>query len=390
LGREFLLGKNRQSHRGNIKEDRYRAVKRRLNLIIGLLISAVFIYLAFRRVSFGEILYSMKHANYWLILPNMIIVIFLMYIRAERWRYLLVPIGSFKSRHLFPSVMIGFMANNILPARLGEVVRAYSLGAKVEKSRSAIFASIVLERLFDSLSLLAMFWLVILFIPFPPFVKQFGSITLLANLCIILFLLLLKYKTSFIIKMVLRTLFFLPAALSDKIDSIMRRFAEGLNAFRRIRTLVWVIFWSIFLWLATALSNYFVFMAFGIYPNIAASFILLLFVAAGVMLPSAPGFVGVFQAATIGAFALLNQLGLLGNQMTWIKARSVALAAPLSPQMAIGSIGPLCDSLGLFGISKGESLSFSIILWLCQYLPVTLLGLYYLKREHFSLKAVEA
>jgi glycosyltransferase 2 family protein len=365
-------------------------VKKRINLIIGLLVSAAFIYLAFRRVSLAEIGYSLKHANYWLILPNMIIVLFLMYVRAERWRYLLVPLGTFKSRQLFPSVMIGFMANNILPARLGEVVRAYSLGAKVEKSRSAVFASIVLERLFDSLSLLAMFWLVILFIPFPPFVKKFGSITLLGNLLIILFLLLLKYKTSLIIRMVLKTLFFLPEPLSDKLDAIMRRFAEGLNAFRRKRTLLWVIFWSIFLWLITALSNYFVFMAFGIYPSLAASFILLLFVAAGVMLPSAPGFVGVFQAATIGAFALMNQLNILGNQMTWTKAGNVALTVPLSPYAALGSIGPLCDSIGLFGISKGESLSFSIILWLSQYVPVTLVGLYYLKREHFSLKAVEA
>ena len=365
-------------------------MKKRLNLIIGVIISAIFIYLAFRRVSYVEIWDSLKHANYWLILPNMIVMILLMYIRAERWKYLLTPIGNFKSPQLFPSVMIGFMANNILPARLGEVVRAYSLGAKIEKSRSAIFATIVLERLFDSLSLLAMFWLVILFIPFPPFVKKFGSLTLLGNLLIILFLLSLKYKTSLIIKLVLRTLFFLPSAFSDKLDSIMRRFAEGLNAFRRRRTLFWVIFWSFSLWVATALSNYFVFMAFGIYPDMAASFILLLFVAAGVMLPSAPGFVGVFQAATIGAFALMNQLNILGNQMTWIKARALALTMPLFPQLAIGSYGSICDSLGLFGISKGESLSFSIILWLCSYLPVTLVGLYYLKREHFSLKAVEA
>jgi len=320
----------------------------------------------------------------------MAVVILCMWIRAERWRYLLVPVGSFKSRELFPSVMIGFMANNILPARLGEVVRAYSLGAKMEKSRSAIFASIVLERLFDSLSLLAMFWLVILFIPFPPIVKQFGSLTLVANLCIILFLLILKYKTTLMVKLVLNTLFFLPSKLSNKIDTIMHRFAEGLNAFRRKRTLFWVIFWSVFLWLITALANYFVFMAFGLYPSVAASFILLLFVAAGVMLPSAPGFVGVFQAATIGAFALLNQLNLLGNELTWIKAKSVALTIPVFSNMAVSAIGPICDSFGLFGISKGESLSFSIVLWLCSYLPVTILGLYYLKREHFSLKTVEA
>ncbi len=364
-------------------------MKKKLNLILGLLISAIFIYLAFRRVRLDEILYSLKHANYLLILPNMAIVLICMIIRAERWKYLLEPVGDFSTNRLFPSVMIGFMANNVLPARLGEVVRAYSLGSKSGQSRSSIFASVVLERVFDSLSLLAMFWLVILFIPFPAPVKKFGVITLFINILLILALLLLKRRTAFLIKVALKALFFLPGSISDRLEHVMNKFADGLDLFRNGRALWMVVFWSIFLWIITALSNYFVFMAFGIYPSVAATFILLLFVAAGVMLPSAPGFVGVFQAATIGAFALMNNLNLLGHHMTLIKAKTVALTAPAFAGTAAAAIGPLSDSLGLFGISKGEALSFSIILWLCQYLPVTLLGLYYLRREHFSLRAVE-
>jgi hypothetical protein len=364
-------------------------VKRKINLIIGVLISAIFIYFAFRRVRLSEIIYSLRHANYLLILPNMAIVLFSMVIRAERWRYLLEPIGKFKIKDLFPSVMIGFMANNVLPARLGEVVRAYSLGAKTGQSRSSIFASVVIERLFDSLSLLAMFWLIILFIPFPPTIKKFGFVSLAINFGIVIFLLLLKAKTASMVKLAIRLFFFLPRAISEKLESIMNKFAAGLNIFKRKKTLALVILWSGILWLITALSNYFVFMAFGLYPNLAASFILLLFVAAGVMLPSAPGFVGVFQAAAIGAFALMNNLNLLGNQMTWLKAGAVSLTTPAFAGGSVAAVGPICDSLGLFGISKGEALSFSIVLWLCQYLPVTILGLYYLKHEHFSLSAVE-
>jgi hypothetical protein len=133
-----------------------------------------------------------------------------------------------------------------------------------------------------------------------------------------------------------------------------------------------------------------VFVAFGLFPNVASSFILLLFVAAGVMLPSAPGFIGVFHAATIGAFTLLNRLGLIGFTMNPLKAHTVSLTIPAFAGAPILGIGPICDSLGLFGISKGEALSFSIILWLCQYLPVTFLGMYYLRREHFSLRSVES
>jgi len=364
-------------------------VKKRLNFISGLLISAIFIYLAFRRVHPTEIYYSLRSANYLLVLPNMAIVILSMIIRAERWRYLLSSISSFKIGRLFPSVMIGFMANNVLPARLGEIVRAYSLGVKTGQSRSSIFASVVLERLFDSLSLLAMFWLVILFIPFPPAVKKFGLVTLFINVVLILMLGILKRKTAFLVKIVLRIFFFLPPAMTGRIEHIIGRFADGLDIFRKTRTLFWVVLWSVVLWIITALSNYFVFMAFGIYPSVAASFILLLFVAAGVMLPSAPGFVGVFQAATIGAFALMNQLSLLGNQVGWLQAKAAALTLPAYAGGAVTAIGPISDSLGIFGISKAEALSFSIVLWLSQYLPVTLIGLYYLRREHFSLKVVE-
>lgn len=365
-------------------------MKKRLNLILGLIISAVFIYLAFRRVRPDEILYSLKHANYLLIVPNMAVVLFCMIIRAERWKYLLEPVRPFKTQELFPAVMIGFMANNVLPARLGEVARAYSLGAKTGESRSSIFASIVLERIFDSLSLLSMFWLVILFVPVPPVIKKFGVITLIFNIAIILMLIFLKRKTEPLIKFTLKLFFFLPARFAGKIDHILSRFAAGLNVFKNVHTLSNIVFWSAVLWIITAVSNYFVFMAFGMYPNIAASFILLLFVAAGVMIPSAPGFVGVFQAATIAAFSFLNNLDLIGNQITWSKAQASALIPPAYAMVPLSPIGPLSDSLGLFGISKGEALSFSIILWLCQYLPVTLLGLYYLKREHLSLKAVES
>jgi uncharacterized protein (TIRG00374 family) len=364
-------------------------VNKRLNFALGTIISAFFIYLAFRRVRFEEILYSLKHANYLLILPNMAVVLLTMVIRAQRWRYLLEPIQRFRLGQLFPSVMIGFMANNLLPARLGEVVRAYSLGAKSNQSRSSIFASIVLERLFDSLSLLAMFWLVILFIPFPEPVKKFGYITLLVNILLIAALILLKRKTQVLIRIALGMFFFLPARLATSIEKIMTKFAEGLSVVKQPGILASIALWSAILWIATAVSNYFVFMAFGIYPHIAASFILLLFVAAGVMLPSAPGFVGVFQAATIGAFTLLNELDLLGNQMTWLKAKTAALTAPAFAGSTVPAIGPMSDSLGLFGISKGEALSFSIVLWLCQFLPITLLGLYYLRREHFSLRAVD-
>jgi len=361
-------------------------VKKRINVIIGILVSAAFVYLAFRRVELTEVIYSIQRVNYFWAIPNVVIVVMTMVIRAERWRYILQPLREYEMRQLFPPVMIGFMANNVLPVRLGEIVRAYSLGAKTGESRSSIFATVVIERIFDSLSLMAMFWLVILFIPFPPAVRKFGIATLILNVILIIFLIVLKRKGETLIGRITNRVPFLPSRLADKIDHILRKFAEGLKIFEKYKSLGFIAVWSIVLWVVTGLSNYFIFMAFGFYPDIAASFILLLFVAAGVLLPSAPGFVGVFQAAVIGAFALLNNLNMIGYQLTSGEIQMMSLTIPAFSKAPIPAFGSYCESLGLFGISKGEALSFSMILWLCQYIPVTLLGLYYLKRHHLSLK----
>ena len=77
---------------------------------------------------------------------------------------------------------------------------------------------------------------------------------------------------------------------------------------------------------------------------------------------------------------------MIGYQLTLEKIQMISLAIPAFSTAPIPAFGSYCESLGLFGISKGEALSFSMILWLCQYIPVTLLGLYYLKRQHLSLK----
>lgn len=361
-------------------------MNKRINIIIGILISAVFVYFAFRRVELTEIIFSIRRVNYLWVIPNVVVVIITMVIRAERWRYILQPLREYEMKQLFPPVMIGFMANNVLPVRLGEVVRAYSLGVKTGESRSSIFATVVIERIFDSLSLMAIFWLVFLFIPFPAAIKTFGIVTLILNLMLIIFLVVLKQKGEVLIGGITSHVPFLPSRLAEKLGLILRKFAEGLNIFDKYKSLGFIAAWSLILWTITGLSNYFVFMAFGFYPDIAASFVLLLFVIAGVILPSAPGFVGVFQAAVVAAFALLNSLNMIGYQLTSQKLQMMSSVIPAFSNAPIVAFGSYCESLGLFGISKGEALSFSIILWLCQYVPVTLLGLYYLKRHHLSLK----
>lgn len=319
---------------------------RNWKLILGIVVSLVFLYLAFRKVDYSELWSALKGANYWYIIPNVILVILSMWMRAFRWKYMVNPIKKVGLGRLFSSVMIGFMANNVLPARLGEFVRAYSLGTKENISKSASFATIVVERLFDGFSILFILWVTLLLFPFPDWVKKGSNLFLVANVGMLVLLIFLEVKTDSTVKFFQYILRFLPHKLRTKAEEVLLKFISGLKVFRDASSLIWILSWSILIWVVTGISNYFIFLAFGLHPPIQASFILLVIVCLGVMLPSSPGFVGTFQFFSI-----------------------VALAR--------------------FGYGKNIALPFSIVLHACQYFPVTLLGLYYLKKEHLSLKTLE-
>jgi hypothetical protein len=316
-------------------------------LAIGILISLVFLYLAFRKVNYSDLWLALKGANYWYIVPNMILVVLSMWMRAVRWKFMVNPIKKVGLSRLYHSVMIGFMANNVLPARLGEIVRAYSLGAKENISKSATFATIVVERVFDGFSLLFIFWLSLFFSPYPGVIKKASNLFLLANLAILALLVFIEIKQEPTLKFFNFFLRFLPNKISSRVNQILEKFIGGLKVFRDLPSLIWILVWSILIWVVIGISNYFIFLAFGLHPSVYASFILLGIVSVAVMLPSSPGYVGVFHYACVVSFQILK-------------------------------------------LPAGISQPFSIILHASQYIPVTLLGLYYLKKEHLSLKKLES
>ena len=316
-------------------------------LIIGLLISSIFLYLAFRKVDFPELWSALKGANYWYLFPNIVLVILSMWMRAYRWKFMIQPIKKVGLDRLFSSVMIGFMANNVLPARLGEFVRAYSLGTKEKISKSATFATIVIERIFDGFSILFILWLSLLLSPFPDWVKRASHLFLLMNLFTLVFLVFFEVRRETTLKFFTLIFRLLPKSLSFKAKEILEKFIGGLKVFRDIPSLIRILALSIFIWIVVGISNYFIFLVFDLHPPIQASFILLGIVSLGVMLPSSPGYVGTFHYACVASFVVLK-------------------------------------------LSENISGPFSIVLHASQYFPVTLLGLYYLKKEHLSLNTLES
>jgi uncharacterized protein (TIRG00374 family) len=122
---------------------------------VGVLISAVFLYFVLRKLEWGDFWLVLKTANYWWIVPGVAVYFVAVWARAWRWHYLLKPIKAIQTRVMFPITCIGYMGNNIYPARAGEVLRAVILKRKEGVPISASLATIIVERIFDGVVMLA-------------------------------------------------------------------------------------------------------------------------------------------------------------------------------------------------------------------------------------------
>jgi len=326
---------------------------KKLLVIVGSLIALFFLYLFFEKIDWSEVLGAMKRANYWWLIPNVIAIFISMILRAWRWGVMVNPIKKCSFYGLYAATMIGFMASNILPARLGEFVRPLSLGKIENISRAAAMATTLVERVFDLLTLLALFVIILLFKQFPESVagdlahlKTAGWLFLGVTLLAVIVLTLLKVRTAATLNALNKILHIFPSRIREVGNQILVKFASGLEVLSDFRAVVKITLQSALLWIVMALSNYLIFLAFDMHPPLDASFVVLAVVSVGIMLPNAPGFIGPYQYLTV-------------------------------------------LSLSLYDIHADLAAACSIVMWATQYLTITIAGLYYLRKEHLSLKQVE-
>ncbi|HXK34092.1 MAG TPA: lysylphosphatidylglycerol synthase transmembrane domain-containing protein [Dehalococcoidia bacterium] len=127
---------------------------------IGIVVSLVFIGLFVRSTDFGEVRRAFRDANYWWVVASLPVYFAGLWIRTIRWQYLLRPVRRVKTLRLYPVVIIGLMANNLIPARAGELARAYVLGVRERVSKTTALGTIAVDRLFDGVTLVPMMLIV--------------------------------------------------------------------------------------------------------------------------------------------------------------------------------------------------------------------------------------
>lgn len=316
---------------------------------LGFLLTGLFLVLAVRNLDLAAVARELASVDYWLLAPAAGCTLSGYLLRTLRWRVILWPVQRVSWRTLFGILMLGFAANNILPARVGEVVRAYSLGRKTGAPVSAGFATIVVERVFDGLTLLALLALALQFAPVGRDderlrLVEVGSIVIFAGALVALVALLtLRRRALAALGWLSRPL---PAGLGHRLVGIAESFLVGLDCLRRPGVMAQSAVLSLLVWSCEAASYALVARAFnlGLAPlqQLNAVLFLVVFVNLGIMIPSAPGYIGTFQ--------FFARLALLP-----------------------------------FGIAGELAFSLAVLAHAMQYVLVTGIGLVILWREHLSL-----
>ncbi len=318
-------------------------MKRRWITAVGAIFTLVSLYIAFRGIHPRQVLDVLGKTNFWWAVPVFLATLLSIWLRALRWKLMLEPVKRVTLANAYSATMIGFMANNILPMRLGELVRAYALGRNSGVSKSSAFATIVVERAFDLLAILLFLGVMLLRYSFARWVEAAGYVALVACVAMFAVMALLRWKRAATMRVFNSLTARLPDPLEIKVNGLMHRFLDGLEVLSRGRHVLWIIVLSLATWLAMAGSYYVSFLAFGLDIPLHASIVMVVLTALAVMLPSGPGFVGTFE---VGA-----KYGLM-----------------------------------LFKVGESVALSYALFYHAVQFVPITLLGLYHLWRENFSLR----
>ncbi|MGN6358874.1 MAG: lysylphosphatidylglycerol synthase transmembrane domain-containing protein [Thermomicrobiales bacterium] len=289
-------------------------VDKRGRLLIGVVLTAFFLWLALRNVDLRAVREALRSASYIYLIPAALSSLLGYCVRTARWGRILAPIKKAPFGRLFPVLMAGFAANNLLPARIGEFVRAFLLGREEDVSTSLALATIVVERVCDGITLLALMALTLVFFPIPETNATLQRVEIgataifgVAAVCLILLVL----APQLILRLTTICLRPFPRGLTARVEGILSAFIAGLSALKSPGALASLAGLSLLVWLFEGGAFACVLLAFpfGLARSewLAAAIFLLVFVNLGIMIPSAPGYIGTYQffaKLALGAFAV--------------------------------------------------------------------------------------
>jgi len=320
---------------------------KKIIIILGFLLSAVFLVLAFKDTDFNEIKVAFKQANYWVMVPMFASLFGFYWLKAVRWSLLLSPAKKISGAQLVPAMMAGAAGNNLLPAHIGELVRVYFAGKKFDVSKSTVLATLVVERLFDLITVLVIFSIALLAGQYSGKFYWRAAFLLVTALLITIVSAVLTRYTERVVAFIENRVTFLSIEKRRGISQQVVNLSTGLLALRKGKLYPAVIANSLGQWLLQATCLYFSLLAFNIDVSPMVAIIILGFIVVGLTLPTSPGFFGTIEYCYV-----------------------LALTA--------------------VGVNASTAISAAVFYHLPVWFVVTVIGLLLLRRYHFSLRESHA
>ncbi len=323
--------------------------------IIGVVVAILAIYFTFRNVSLKELLDSFSDVNFIYLIPAGILVVVSFAVRGIRWKILLSPIKEVKTSQILSPLMIGFMGN-MLPARAGEFIRAYLLAKREEVPFPGAFASIVVERIFDTFMLMGLFCWLLLFnshifsseakfsgMTLDELAFKFGVLGCAGAVILTVFVYMMCFQKNLVAQIITWISKILPDGWGEKIQTLIEKFNQGLEVVKDKNSLIKITFYSAVVWFLVALSYYPLYWAFDLQDKSPESVgILLVMVCIFIAAFPTPGFVGSFH---LGVSVALHHI---------------------------------------MGENEVVALSYGMVLWALNMGIVSAIGIYYILTDHLS------
>ncbi len=333
-------------------------MSKHLKYILGVGLGVLLMVLFLRNTDWKAFWSALRSARPGYVAAAVALTVLSYVLRAIRWHYLVRPIQRPRFGPLFEGICVGFTVSNLLPGKLGEVVRPYILSTRDKIKMSSLMATVAIDRILDGLAIVVLLVFYLLFglastrtpelEKYIPAMRAAGGVFFGLMAAAAAFVSFLRFKTEPTLRIARVLLRPLPERLGHRLIDTISHFAAGLSVLSDAGSLAWAALWSIVVWVEIAVAHYFMIRAFDIHLRFVAMFFLLFLMAAGVSVPT-PGGMGGLQ---------------------WASKLGLQLTSPATPD----------------GVLDATAMA----VWGNSILPVTAIGLVYLWKEGLSLRKIES
>lgn len=315
-------------------------------LALGILVGVVFIYASIYGVSFDRVVAGLRNADYIFLVPTVFLLFAITVLRSIRLRTVLYPLKKIPQERIYSINCVGYMAVVLVPIRIGELFRSYLLSDKTDIPLSSVLAAVFIERLLDLIVLTAIVFFAVFNSEFPIWVVRSGYVFLAVFVVLLFLMYVFYYRTDSSMKIILSLLNFLPQRVRVRIERLTRTFIEGLAVISSPKKFGLSFILSILIWVGAGLTIYSLFFFYGFKLSIVNALVVMVITIIGVSLPAVPASLGNFQLGCIVA-------------------------------------------LSIFGVSKSDALSFSIVYYVLSMGVLMSLGLIFLPSMRLSWKEIK-